>query len=154
MYKFSAWDGCWSFVSIWRLIHTFQLVYFFFWLHDCCGKWKGWTVKLYVKNFSWMTVVAQTDRPKSICNSCVIKRFDAFLCYFDYAFFVAYWCLSYYGCVRSFSVSLSPQTFQMWRPNKTHIKHKASSTITLYIWLLSEVNAGDLYSQKKMDACL
>ena len=32
-----------------------------------------------------MTVVATTDRPKSVLNRCVIERFVASSCYFDFA---------------------------------------------------------------------
>ena len=52
-----------------------------------------------------MTVVAQYDRPKLVRNRCVIERFVASLCYFDYALYVVYVYLSYDG-VRSLPFSL------------------------------------------------
>ena len=40
-----------------------------------------------VNHTSWMTVVTPSDRPKSVCNRCVIERFgDVFVlscCPFD-----------------------------------------------------------------------
>ena len=45
-----------------------------FWLHGCCGEWEGWARKP-VNHTSWVAVVTPTDRPKSVCNRCVIELF-------------------------------------------------------------------------------
>ena len=45
------------------------------WLHSCCGKWEGWALVNRLSPTSGSTVVAQTDRPKSIRNRCVIEVF-------------------------------------------------------------------------------
>ena len=43
-------------------------------IHFNCGKWEGYALKPQVNYTSRMTVVAPNDRPKSVRNSCVIKR--------------------------------------------------------------------------------
>ena len=50
-----------------------------FWLHGCCGEWKGWTRKP-VNHTSWVAVVTRTDRPKSVRNRSVIELFGNFFC--------------------------------------------------------------------------
>ena len=73
-YYLSALDGCWFVVHIRRLIYKFLNVTVFFWLHGCCGEWKGWAVNQ-VNHTSWVAVVTPTDRPKSVRNRCVIELF-------------------------------------------------------------------------------
>ena len=57
-----------------------------FWLHGCCGEWE-WGPVNQVNHTSWVAVVTPTDRPKSVCNSCLIELFVALfvlsLCPFD-----------------------------------------------------------------------
>ena len=74
-YDLSVWDGCWSLVYIWRLIYNFLS----FWLHGDCGKWAGWAPKPQDNYAGCMTVVASVDRPKSVCNSCVIEHRNAYI---------------------------------------------------------------------------
>ena len=50
-----------------------------FWLRGCCGKWEGWARKP-VNPTSWVAVDTPTDRPKSVCNRCVIKLFCGVVC--------------------------------------------------------------------------
>ena len=72
-YDLFAWDGCWSLVSTWRFIYKFLNVCPF----DCtavAGSGKVGPVNL-VNHTSWKTVVAPTDRPQSVRNRCLIKRF-------------------------------------------------------------------------------
>ena len=103
-YDLSAWDGCWSLVSIWRFIYEFLKV------GPCCGKWEGWALSPWFKHSGWMMLVAQKDHPKFVSNHCVIKHFVASLCYFDYAPSLLQGCSSYRLCQISslFAASGSP----------------------------------------------
>ena len=47
----------------------------YYWLHYFCGEWEGWALVNWFNHTSWVTAVTPTDRPKSVCNSCVIKVF-------------------------------------------------------------------------------
>ena len=60
-YYLSALVGCWSSVSIRRIIYNFF--------------GKGWTLVNRFNHTSWLTAFTPTDRPKSVRNSCVIKVF-------------------------------------------------------------------------------
>ena len=44
-------------------------------LHNCCGEWEGWDPVNWFNHTSLVAIVTPTDRPKSVCNSCVIKVF-------------------------------------------------------------------------------
>ena len=46
-----------------------------FWSHGCCGEWEGWARKQLVNHNSWMAVVTQTYRSKSIRNRSVMEVF-------------------------------------------------------------------------------
>ena len=77
-YDLSALGGCWFIVYIRRFIYKiFKCVSF--WLHGCCGKWEGWACKP-ANRTSWVAVVTPTDRPKSVCNRCVIELFCGVVC--------------------------------------------------------------------------
>ena len=79
--------GCWSSVSIRRIIYKFFVS---FWLYGCCGKWEGWALVNRFNNSSRVTAVTPTDRPKSVRNSCVIKVFGGVLCC-HVAFWIFLW---------------------------------------------------------------
>ena len=50
------------------------------WLNSFCGKWEGWDLVNRFNHTSWVAVVTQTYRLKSVRNRCVIEVFVAFLC--------------------------------------------------------------------------
>ena len=84
-YDLSVFVGCWSSVSIRRIIYKFLNVCPF----DYTAVAVSGKVEL-VNRFnhtSWVTAVTPTDRPKSIRNSCVIKVFGGVLmlsrCFLD-----------------------------------------------------------------------
>ena len=52
-----------------------------FWVHGFCGKWEGCVPVNRFNHTSWITVGTPTDRPKSVCNRCVIEVLVAFLCF-------------------------------------------------------------------------
>ena len=78
VYRF-LWTLCFGWLLVCCL---YKEVYFqifkcvSFWLHSCCGEWKGW-VRKPVNDTSWVAVATPTDRPKSIRNCCVIELFVA-----------------------------------------------------------------------------
>ena len=47
-------------------------------LHNCCGEWERWDPVNWFNHTSWVAIVTQTDRPKSVRNRCVIEVFVAF----------------------------------------------------------------------------
>ena len=57
-------------------------------LHSCCVKWEGWVPVNRFNHTSWVAIVTPTDRPKVICNRCVIDGLVALLCCH-----VAFWIL-------------------------------------------------------------
>ena len=59
------------------LVLALQLLLDF--MHSNCRKVDGWFLKPYINQTGLTTVVAPTDRPKSVRNRCVIKRFVASL---------------------------------------------------------------------------
>ena len=78
---------CCVFIFLWPLRLRWLLVFSLFigvylyifkclsnWLHGVRGKWKGWALKSQVNHGGFMTVVALTDRPISVRNTCVIER--------------------------------------------------------------------------------
>ena len=76
-YYLSAWCGCWFVVYIRRFIYKFLCVSF--WLHGCCREWEGGTVNQ-VNHTCWVAVVTPTDRPKSVCNCCLIELICGVVC--------------------------------------------------------------------------
>ena len=46
-----------------------------FWLQSCCGKLEGWALVNRFNHTSGVTAVTPIDRPKSVCNRCVIEVF-------------------------------------------------------------------------------
>ena len=101
-YDLSAWDGCWSLVSIWSIIYKF--------LNVCpisiarllrevgrLGALKP------VNHISWVADVTPTDRPKSVRNRCVIDHFcDVFV------YFHIWW---YPACMEVFLILLGRISF-------------------------------------------
>ena len=61
------------------------LVVLMSWLHNCCRKWEGEPLNPF-NHADWVTIVAPTDRPKSVRNRCVIGLFVSSLCNFDLHF--------------------------------------------------------------------
>ena len=84
-YYLSAWGCCWFVVYIRRFIYKFLNVCPFDYT-AVAGSGKVGPVNQ-VNHTSWVAVVTPTDRPKSVHNCCVIKRFgDVFVlscCPFD-----------------------------------------------------------------------
>ena len=72
--------------------------YVSFWLHGCCGNWKGWARKP-VNHTSWVAVVTQTDRPKSVRNRCVIELFCGAVCVVSLPVLHICWCRGF--CYRN-----------------------------------------------------
>ena len=77
-YDLSAWGGCLFVVDIRRFIYKF--------LNMCpfdytavAGSGNVGPVNQ-ASHTSWVAVATPTDRPKSVCNRCVINFFFAFLC--------------------------------------------------------------------------
>ena len=71
----STWCGCWFVVYIWRFISNFLNVCPFD-TTAVVGSGKIGPVNQ-VNHTSWVAVVTPTDRPKSVCNRCVIELFVA-----------------------------------------------------------------------------
>ena len=61
------------------------------WLHGCCGKWEGGPVNRLTTPVG-VAVVTPTDRPKSVCNCCLIELFCSVVCVFTLPFWRFYWC--------------------------------------------------------------
>ena len=78
-YYLSALVGCWSSVSIRRIIYKFLSVCPFI-TRLLRGYWEGWALVNRINVISGVTAVTPTDRPKSVRNRCVIKVFDGILC--------------------------------------------------------------------------
>ena len=80
-YDLSAWDGCWSLVSIWSIIYKF--------LNVCpisiarllreVGRLGA---RKPINHTSWVADVTPTDRLKSVRNRCVIDHFCDVFVYF------------------------------------------------------------------------
>ena len=62
-----------------------------FWLHGCCGEWEGGPVNQ-INHTSWVAVVTQTDRPKSVRNCCLIELFCGVVCVVTLPFWHFCWC--------------------------------------------------------------
>ena len=90
IYDFSAWRGCW-FVYLYKevYLHIFKCVSF--WLHGCCGG-VGRLARKPVNHTSWVAVVTPTDRPKSVCNRCLIELFCGVVCVVTLPFWHFCWC--------------------------------------------------------------
>ena len=71
-YDLSALVGCWSSVSIRRIIYKFLNVCPFDYTAVAVSG-EGWALVNRFNHTSWVTAVTPTDRPKSVHNSCVIK---------------------------------------------------------------------------------
>ena len=52
-----------------------------FCLHGFCGKLEGWDPVNRFNHTSWVAIIAQTDRPKSVRNRCVIEGFGGVKCF-------------------------------------------------------------------------
>ena len=77
-YDLSAWCGCWFVVYIRRFIYTFLNVCpFDYTAVEVSGK-VGPVNQ--VNHTSWVAVVTQTDRHKSVRNRCVIELFCDVVC--------------------------------------------------------------------------
>ena len=61
------------FVSIRKFIYKI-LKSVSFWLHGCCGEWKG-SARKPVNHTSWVAVDTPTDCPRAIRNCCIIESF-------------------------------------------------------------------------------
>ena len=59
---------------LYKEVYLQNFKYMSFKLHSCCGEWDGLVHKP-VNHTSWLAVVTPTDRPKSVCNRCVIELF-------------------------------------------------------------------------------
>ena len=70
-YDLSAWSGCWFDVYIRRFIYKFLNVCPFDYT-AVAGSGKVGPVNQ-VNHTSWVDVVTPTDRPKSVCNRCLIE---------------------------------------------------------------------------------
>ena len=62
-----------------------------FWLHGCCGVWEGGPVNQ-INHTSWVAVVTQTDRPKSVRNCCLIELFCGVVCVVTLPVWHVCWC--------------------------------------------------------------
>ena len=78
-YGLSALFGCWSSVFIRRIIYKC--------LHVCpfdnkafAVSWKVGIPETDLTTPVWVAVVTPPDRPKSVCNRCLIEVLVAFLC--------------------------------------------------------------------------
>ena len=49
-------------------------------LHNCCGQWEGWDPDNWFNHTSWVGIITPTDRPKLVCNLCVIEVFGGVFC--------------------------------------------------------------------------
>ena len=74
-----------------------------FWLHGCCWEWEGGPVNQ-VNHTSWVAVVTPTDRPKSVCNCCLIEVFCGVVCVVTLPFWHFCWCRGF--CHRTGSIHL------------------------------------------------
>ena len=77
-YDLSAWGGCWFVFFIRRFIYKFLNVFPFDYT-AVAGSGKVGPVNK-VNHTSWVAVVTPTDRPKSVCNRCVIKLLCCVVC--------------------------------------------------------------------------
>ena len=66
-YDLSVLVGCWSSVSIRRIIYKF--------LNVCPFDYTAVALVNRFNHTSWVTAVTPADRPKSVRNSCVFKVF-------------------------------------------------------------------------------
>ena len=44
-------------------------------LHNCCGEWDGLDPINWFNHISLVAIICPTNRPKSVCNRCVIEVF-------------------------------------------------------------------------------
>ena len=72
------WSCCWFVVYKRRFIYKFINVCPFDYT-AVAGSWKVGPVNQ-VNHTSWVAVVTQTDRPKSVRNRCVIELFCGVVC--------------------------------------------------------------------------
>ena len=70
-YQLAAWDGCWSLISIWRFIYKCLKVCPF----DCIAVAGSGNIGPLILRLTTLTVVALTDRPKSVHTHFVIEQF-------------------------------------------------------------------------------
>ena len=77
-YDISAWGGCWFVVYIRRFIYKFLNVCPFDYMAVAGSGTVGPVNQ--VNHTSWVAVVTPTDRPKSVCNRCVIELFCGVVC--------------------------------------------------------------------------
>ena len=83
----SALVGCWSSVSIRRIIYNFCKCVSIG-LHDCCGYCEVLDPVNRFNHTSWVAFVTPTDRSKSVRNRCVIEVFGGVFvlsrCFLDF----------------------------------------------------------------------
>ena len=89
-YDLSVWGGCWFVVYIRRFIYKFLNVCPF---HYTAVTRSGKVGPVnQVNHTSWVAVVTPTDRPKSVCNRCVIELFCGVVCVVTLPFWHFCWC--------------------------------------------------------------
>ena len=74
----SAVVGCWSSAFIRRIIY--KLLHVCFEFHSFCSLWEGWALVNRFNHTGGMTVITQTNPPKSVSNRCVMKVFSGVFC--------------------------------------------------------------------------
>ena len=112
VYDLSAWDGCWSFVFIWRFIYKYLNACPF----DCIvivGSEKVWTLNLVLTTPVGCLLSLQLTVLSRSVIVVLSNVLVASLCNFAYALSVVYGCLSH-GCVRSLPFSLRVTKVVTW----------------------------------------
>ena len=110
-----------------------------FWLHGCCGEWEGWARKS-VSRTSWVALVTPTDRPKSVCNRCVIELFCGGVCVVALPSWHFCWCSGFFHRTDSdlflFSLSYSSDRHLHCTSQYTYNTpyHTIRERILLYIY--------------------
>ena len=99
IYGLSTLLGGWSSIFIRRIVYKFW-IYMSCWLHSFCGNCKGLDPVNRFNHISVLAVVTPTDRPKSVCNRCVIE-------YFGGVFVLALYIMEFPVGVRAFVIGLS-----------------------------------------------
>ena len=119
-YDLSALVGCWSSVSIRRIIYKFLNVCpFDYTAVAVCGK-----VERFVNRFThtiWVTAVTPTDRPNSVRNRCVIEVFGGVFmlshCFLDFSVSVGVFVI---GLSQISSFSLEKHVFNAWYEKRVY----------------------------------
>ena len=45
-------------------------------MYDICGQREGWTVNSYANHTGWLTIVAKTNYPRSVCDRSVMEGWN------------------------------------------------------------------------------